>query len=161
MAGKRKNPKLRIDGVYYTVKIYTPKGKRTSISFGHVNDRSEAKVYAAFAKWLDLFEQQPQKVLSFKNPYEAIEQIFNPTGIITVSQFIDKYILWAKDNMRPDRNGKENPEIRKIKRACRFLELYRDWPVEDFGPDELNKIQKALIKSMRENKKKIHSSRYQ
>ena len=146
MAGKRKNPKLRIDGVYYTVKIYTPKGKRTSISFGHVNDRSEAKVYAAFAKWLDLFEQQPQKVLSFKNPYEAIEQIFNPTGIVTISQFIDKYILWAKDNMRPDRNGKENPEIRKIKRACRFLELYRDWPVEDFGSDELNKIQKALIK---------------
>lgn len=44
MAGRRKKPKLRIDGVYYTTKIYTPEGKRTSISFGHVNDRTEAEV---------------------------------------------------------------------------------------------------------------------
>jgi len=59
MAGRRKKPKLRIDGVYYTTKIYTPEGKRTSISFGHVNDRTEAEVRAVFAKWLELYERHP------------------------------------------------------------------------------------------------------
>lgn len=40
--------------------------------------------------------------LSFRNPYEAIEQILNPTRIITIGEFLDKYFLWAKENMRPN-----------------------------------------------------------
>ncbi len=123
MAGRRKTPKLRMDGKYYVVGIYKPNGQRTNISFGSTEERTEGEIYTAFGKWLDLFKQQPQKTLSFKNPYEAIEQIFNPMGIITIAQLLDKYLQLAEENMRLDRNGKENPDIRKIKKACRFLEL--------------------------------------
>ena len=137
MAGKRKSPKLRFNGKYYVANIYKPDGKRTMISFGSTGERTKSEIHIAFYKWLDLFEQQPQKVLSFKNPYEAIEQIFNPMGIITVDQLLDKYLQLANDNMRPDRNGNESPDVRKIKRARRFLEPYHNWPVQDFGPDEL------------------------
>ena len=49
MAGKRKQPKLRLDGVYYNVKVYTPQGKRAQISFGHIDENSEAEVRAVFA----------------------------------------------------------------------------------------------------------------
>jgi len=110
-----------------------------------VDNRTEAEVYAAFAKWLELYTQQPQKVLSFRNPYEAIEQILNPTRIITIGEFLDKYFLWAKENMRPNNSGRENPDITKIKRAYHFLAPYHSWPVGDFGPDELKAVQKALV----------------
>ena len=146
MAGKRKSPKLRFDGKYYVANYYKPNGKRTMISFGATDERTEGEIYAAFGKWLDLLDAQPQKTLSFKNPYDAIEQIFNPVRIITIDQFLAKYIQLAKNNMRPDRNGKENPDIRKIKRAQQFLKPYYDWPVQDFGPDELMTVQKNLIK---------------
>ena len=146
MAGKRKTPKLRMDGKYYVVSIYKPNGQRTNISFGSTDERTEGEIYTAFGKWLDLFKQQPQKTLSFKNPYEAIEQIFNPMGIITIDQLLDKYLQLANDNMRPDRNGNESPDIRKIKRTRRFLETYHNWPFQDFGPYELRAVQKKLVR---------------
>jgi integrase len=145
MAGKRKKPKLRIDGMYYTAKVYTPDGKRTSLSFGYVDDRPDSEVRAVFAKWVELYEQQPQKVLSFKSPYDAVRQVLNPKQEITVKEFLEKYVQWASGHLRPDRNGKENPDIRKIKRASRFLAPYDNWPVQDFGPDELRTVQKALL----------------
>jgi len=145
MAGKRKKPRLRIDGVYYITKIYTPEGKRTSLSFGHIDDRPEAEVRAAFAKWIELYTQQPQKVLSFENPYDAVRHTLNPKQKITVCEFLDRYTELAADTLRPDRNGKENPEIRKIRRVCKFLAPYNNWPVENFGPDEFRAVQMALI----------------
>lgn len=146
MAGKRKPPNLRIDGAYYIAKIYKPEGTRTSISFGHVDDRPKAEVYAAFAKWTELYEKHPQKVLSFKNPYEAITQIFNPSSIMTIKEFFEMYLHRIKQELNPTRYGKENPDITKIRRAFRFMEPYHEWPVEDFGADELKSVQKALMK---------------
>lgn len=145
MAGKRKQPRLRIDGVYYIAKIYTPDGRRTSFSFGHVDDRSEAEVREAFAKWIELYQQQPEKLLSFKDPYEAVRRILSRKQRVTVGEFLEKYVEWMEGDLRVDRNGKENPDIRKIKRARHFLTPYNDWPIEDFGPDELKAVQKCLL----------------
>ena len=146
MAGMRRKPRLHIDGVYYIAKIYTPQGKRTSISFGHVDDRPEAEVYATFAKWLELYEKQPMKVLSYKNPYEAVERIVNPTSVCTVGGLMKRYRQWAEQTLRPTREGMKNPDLIKVQRAIAFLETYSDWPTGDFGPDELRKVQRALVK---------------
>ena len=146
MAGRRKKPRLRIDGEYYAAKIYTPEGKRTSISFGHVDDRAESKVRAAFAKWLDLYDLCPSKVLSFAGPYEAVRQIVSPSSVTTVGGLIEKYQDWAEGVLRQTREGQENPDLAKVRRARRFLEPYESWPIADFGPDELRKVQKALIR---------------
>jgi hypothetical protein len=72
MAGRRKKPKLRIDGVYYTTKIYTPEGKRTTLSFGHVDDRPDAEVRAVFAKWVELFEHHPLTGSSIDATYDYL-----------------------------------------------------------------------------------------
>jgi len=136
------------------VKIYTPEGKRTQIIFGHVDDLPESKVRAAFARWLELYERQPTKVLSYNNPYEAVKKILNPTQLIMIGEFTEKYLRWAEENLFPDRNGKQNPDVRKIKRARFFLEPYFDWPVEDFGPDELKAIQTTMISHEYESGKK-------
>ena len=71
MAGKRKQPKLRLDGVYYNVKVYTLEGKRTQVSFGHIDDHRESEVRATFAIWLELYTHDPQTVFSFRSPYDA------------------------------------------------------------------------------------------
>jgi len=60
-------------------------------------------------KWLDLFNQQPQKALSFKSPYDAIEQIINPGEIITISKLFGKYFAYAKKTTKSVRNNKEHP----------------------------------------------------
>jgi len=66
MARTCKTPKLRIyREKYFCTDVYLPSGKRTTVGFGTTDDRSEGEIYAAFGKWLDLFNQQPQKVLSF------------------------------------------------------------------------------------------------
>ena len=107
MAGTRKEPKLRIyRGKYFCTDVYSPKGKRTTVGFGTAKDRTKGEIYTAFGKWLDLFEQQPQKVLSFKSPYDAIAQIINPTQIITVGELLDKYFIYAEKTTRSIRSNK-------------------------------------------------------
>ncbi len=145
MAAKRKDPKLRFDGRYYVVNIYKPDGKRTMVSFGPAADRTEGEIYTAFYKWLDLFKQQPQKVLSFKSPYDAIGQITNPSQIITIGELLDKYFAYAKKTTRSTRSNKDHPDLEFTRRVQRFLEPYHLWPVSDFGPDELLAVQKALV----------------
>ena len=145
MAGKRKKPKLRFNGKYYVVNIYKPDGKRTMVSFGPAGDRTEGEIYTAFYKWLDLFEQQPQKVLSFKSPYDAIEQIINPSQIVTVGELLDKYFAYAEKTTRPTRSKKDHTDLEFTRRVQRFLEPYHSWPVSDFGPDELLAVQKTLV----------------
>ena len=92
MAGKRKRPKLREKEGCFVVDIYRPNGKRTTVSFGSVGERSEGEIYAAFGQWLDLFNQHPHKVLAFRSPYEAISNILYPRSILNVGQFFDKYV---------------------------------------------------------------------
>jgi len=145
MAGKRKSPQLRFDGRYYVANIYTPDGKRTTISFGGLAGRSEGQIYAAFGKWLDLFVQQPQKVLSYDNPYDAISAITNPIGKVTIGELVEHY----KKNQTQVLSGlSENTQFYEeslVKRTEDFLKPYYHWPINDFGPDELQKIQHALV----------------
>ncbi len=146
MARTRKTPKLRIyREKYFCTDVYRPNGKRTTIGFGTLDDRSEGEIYAAFGKWLDLFNQQPQKVLSFKSPYDAIGQMISPSQIITVGKLLDKYSAYVKKTTRPIRSNKDHPDLEFTRRVRRFLEPYRLWPVSDFGPDELLDVQKALV----------------
>jgi len=145
MAGKLKTPKLRMDGKYYVASIYKPNGQRTNISFGPTGERTKSEIQIAFYKWLDLFEQQPQKVLSFESPYDAIEQIINPTQIITVGELLDKYFAYAKKTTRTN-NNKEHRNFHFIKRVQQFLQPYHSWPVSDFGPDELLDVQDTIVK---------------
>jgi integrase len=147
MVGRRKKPKLRIDGVYYTTKIYTPEGKRTTLSFGHVDDRSEAEVRAVFAKWLELFERHPKKLLSYDNPYEGVKRIVSPLSVSNVGDLMQRYLQWATNTLRKTRDGLDSPDLPKVHRAIKFLEQYSDWPIDDFGPDELRTVQKALLES--------------
>ena len=145
MAGIRKTPKLRKDGKYYVASIYKPDGQRTNISFGWADDRLEGEIYIAFGKWLNLFTQQPQKVLSFKSPYEAIEQIINPTLTLTVGELVENFKKYMAQILAKMSENTRLHDLSLIRRIESFLQPYSTWPVSDFGPDELHKIQQALI----------------
>lgn len=145
MAGKRKQPRLRIDGEYYNVKVYTPEGKRTQISFGHLDDRPEAEVRAIFAKWLQLYNSDPQTIFSFDNPYDAVNEVINPKKTVTVGELVKAYRERAERELQNTRQGLESPDLVKIRRAETFLAPYHKWKVTSFGPDQLRKVQKALV----------------
>ena len=145
MAGTRKTPQLRFDGRYYVVNVYKPDGKRTTISFGPAQGRTEGQVYSAFGQWLDLFQRNPHKTLSFRSPYEAIQQSVSPLHILTIGQFIDKYLAWARQTMVPTGQSRVHTNITRAERLHRFLEPYRDWPIDDFGPDELAALREAMV----------------
>lgn len=145
MAGKRKRPKLWFDGKYFKLNIYKPDGKRTTISFGHQGDRPESEIRIACERWLNLYEQHPHKVLSYKNPYDAIEQIINPTNILSIGDLIEKYEAYLKKTVRPTRHGMAHPDLTFVKRVRKFLSPYEDWSIDSFGPDELYDVRKALI----------------
>ena len=145
MAGKRKTPKLRKDGKYYVASIYKPNGQRTNISFGTTDECSEGEVYTAFYKWLDLFNQQPVKVLSFKSPYEALEQIISPSQVTTIGELLNKYYVYAEKTTSSDASQVEHPDLQFTRRVQKFLQPYLLWPVCDFGPDELLDVQNALV----------------
>ena len=147
MARTRKTPKLRIyREKYFCTDVYLPNGKRTTVGFGTTDDRTEGKIYAAFGKWVDLFNHQPQKVLSFKNPYDAITNIINPAQIITIGELLDKYFAYVKKTTRPTMGNREHPDLQFTIRIKKFMEPYHSWPVSDFGPDELLDVQDALVK---------------
>ena len=154
MAGKRKQPRLRIDGEYYNVKVYTPEGRRTQISFGHSDDRPEAEVRAIFAKWLELYNSDPQTVFSYDSPYDAVNEIINPKKSVTVGELVKAYKERAERELQKTRQGLESPDLVKIRRAETFLAPYHRWKVTSFGPDQLRKVQKALI-----NHKYIHGKK--
>jgi len=145
MAGNRKPLKLREKDGCFVADIYTPSGTRTTVSFGPAEERSEGEIYAAFGKWLDLFKQHPEKVLTFKSPYEAIARIVNPATILTVGDLIDKYAEWAEGYLAPMRDGRAHPDLIRVERLRRFIHPYRRWPVGGFGPDELRAVQDAMV----------------
>ena len=145
MAGKRKSPKLREKDGCFVTDIYKPDGKRTTISFGAVGERSEGEIHVAFGQWLDLFNQQPHKVLTFNSPYDAITNIINPRGVVSLGQLHDKYVEWMEGQVTPMRDGRESPDIGRARRIGTFILPYRDWPVSNFGPDELTAVQQALV----------------
>ena len=144
MAGVKKTPKLRYNGRYYVVNIYKPDGKRSMVSFGPSGERSESEIYAIFCKWLDLYQQQPHKVLSFSTPYEAVRELVNPTNTYTIAELLQKYRTYAKRTTNKVASNKEHPDYVFIDRVEQYLLPYKDWPIKDFGPDELFAVQKAL-----------------
>jgi hypothetical protein len=161
MAGKRKTPQLRFDGRYFVANIYKPNGKRTTISFGSAEVRTEGEIYTAFGKWLDLYNQLPHKVLSFKDPYDAVEQIVHPLNIVTVIELVDKYETHRKKVINSLRNNLEHPDLKFIRRVRQFLKRYHNWPINAFGPDELKDVQQALInyEYVHGNKRKRYTRR--
>jgi len=144
MAGVKKTPKLRYDGRYYVVNFYKPDGKRSMVSFGPKGEHTEGEIIATFGKWLDLYNQQPHKVLSFKTPYEAVKELINPTNTYTISELLQRYRAYAKRITKKVNNNGEHPDFVFIDRVKQFLLPYKDWPIGDFGPDELFAVQQAL-----------------
>jgi len=145
MGRNPKSPKLRIvRGKYYCTDVYLPNGKRTTVGFGTMENRTMGEITVAFEKWLDLYRQQPHKVLSFKNPYEAITEIVNPSKRITVEELLQKYRIYASKTIAKVDSNKKHPDYTFIDRVERFLKPYMDWPAKDFGPDELFDVRKAM-----------------
>ncbi len=146
MSRNRATLKLRTTrGKYYCVDVYLPGGKRTTVSFGTANGRTEGEIFVAFGKWIDLYREQPHKVLSYSTPYEAVEQILNPTKAPTVGELLVKYDSYAQKTLNHGTNRNGHSDLAFIKRARQFLKPYKDWPVSEFGPDELHDIQVALV----------------
>ena len=145
MAGKRKPPRLRRKEESFVADVYKPDGKRSTVSFGSRGQRTEGQIYSAFGKWLDLFNRHPHKVLAFKDPYEAIARMISPATIVTVGELYDKYVEWAGQFLAPMRDGRAHPEFVRAKRLGKFLEPYREWPISDFGPDELKAIRDRMV----------------
>jgi integrase len=146
MARKRKPPTLRRKGLSFVTDVYRADGRRTTVSFGPPNGRSEGEIYVAFGQWLDLFNKHPQKTLSFSDPYEALNRAVNPTTIRTVGHLADKYIASLEQHYPPLREGRQNSTVGRINQLRPFLDPYADWPVADFGPDELKGVQDAMVK---------------
>ena len=162
MGRKRVPPKLRIiKGKYYCTDIYLPNGKRTTVGFGTTEYRTKGEIMVAFGKWLDLYQEQPHKVLSFKDPYEAVKEILNPSKSVTVGELLQKYHVYAKKTTAEVESNKKHPDFAFINRVQQFLKPYRDWPVKDFGPDELFNVQQALLHYRYEhgNKEKQYTRR--
>ncbi len=146
MGRNRRPPRLRIiRGKYYLADVYLPNGKRTTIGFGTTDSRTQGEIMVAFEKWLELFGQQPQKVLSFDNPYVAIQEIVNPSRLITVKELLQKYRVHASKTIAKVDSNKKHPDYTFIDRIEKFLKPYMDWPAKDFGPDELLDVQRAMI----------------
>jgi len=66
------------------------------VSFGHTDDRSEADVRAVFAKWLDLYNADPQTVFPYENLCDAVKEVINPTKTTTVGEIVKAYRERAK-----------------------------------------------------------------
>ena len=146
MGRRRVSPKLRIArGKYYCADIYLPSGKRSTVGFGTTEERTEGQILIAFGKWLDLYAQQPHKVLSFKNPYEAVAEIVNPSKRTTVRELLQKFRMHASKTIAKVESNKKHPDYTFIDRVEKFLKPYMDWPAKDFGPDELLDVQKVMI----------------
>jgi len=146
MGRSRITPKLRVHkGKYYCTDIYKPNGKRSTVNFGSTDDRTEGEIYVAFGKWLDLFKQYPHKVLAFKDPYQAVTEMVNPTNVVSVGELLQKYCVYAHKITPEVGSNKIHPNFIFLSRVDQFLKPYFDWPVKDFGPDELFQVQQALV----------------
>ena len=145
MGRKHRQPKLRLDrSKYYCATIYKPDGKRTNVSFGTIEQNSYGQVMAVFGRWLALYEEQPWRVLSFDDPFKAVEELVSSNTKATVGELVEKYLAYAKRTIRKVESNNEHPNLIFIQRAKKFLGPYENWPVEAFGPDELFKVQQAL-----------------
>ena len=108
------HPSLEKKERSFVADVYRPDGKRTTVSFGPTDVRTEGEIYAAFGKWLDLFNLYPHKVLAFSSPYEAIEQVVNPKTIATVGQLLDNYRAACEQQLSPARTGEPSSTLLRV-----------------------------------------------
>jgi hypothetical protein len=99
----------------------------------------------AFGQWLDLFNTHSHRTLSFSDPYDAIAETISPTTIRTVSQFVEKYQESVEQHLPELRDGRTNPTLARLNQLKPFFDPYADWPVSEFGPDELKAVQDAMV----------------
>ena len=142
----KKTPRLAIVNGYYCCNFYRPDKKRSTMSFGPVNGgRPASEVHAAFERWIELYEELPDKVLDFKSPYEAVEAIINPTARTSIKEFVTLYIQWCKNILGDGPRGRKvDPLVERLQRLEKFLTPYLDWRVSEFGDAEVLAIQHAM-----------------
>jgi len=156
MGRKPKQPKLRLDREkYFCATICKPDGKRTNVSFGTIDQNSYGQVMVVFEKWFDLYQQQPHKVLSFKDPFDAVKEMVNPDKSVTVGDLLTRYLAYARKTTAKVESNKEHPDFVFIRRVEQFLKPYRHWPVKELGPDELFNVQQALLNHTYEHGSKV------
>jgi integrase len=158
MGRKRVLPKLRLSkGKYYCTDIYLPNGKRSTIGFGTMQDRSYGEIMVAFGRWVDLYQAYPNRVLSFNDPYDAVKEMVNPSKCVAVGDLLTRFGVYARKTTAEVQSNKEHPDFVFIRRVEQFLKPYRDWPVKEFGPDELFDVQQALLDYTYDNGKAVKS----
>jgi integrase len=145
MAGKRKPPTLRRKGRSFVTDVYRPDGRRTTVSFGPPDGRTEGEIYMAFGQWLDLFNTHPHRTLRCSDPYDAIAEAISPTTIRTVGQFVEKYLESVEQHLSELRDGRTNPTLTRLNQLKPFFDPYTNWPVSEFGSDELKAVQDSLV----------------
>ena len=132
---------------YFAANAYWPDERRVTVSFGPVpEDVAEvAKVYTTFGQWLKLYQSDAHKCLSYPSPYDAVSQMINPSGMLTVADLIDNYLRYAEKNFMLTRSGGINPNYRRLVLAVGLMDKYRPMPIHKFGPDDLADVQQALV----------------
>jgi len=101
-------------------------------------------VLSVFGRWLDLYARVPHKVLSYSSPYEAVKELIHPSQNVTVGELLEQYLAWAYKSIPPSEQKRNQDIIVRTKRVKRFLQEYHDWPIGDFGPDELRNVRQAM-----------------
>jgi len=71
--------------------------------------------------------------------------LLNPNKCVTVGDLLTRFHVYARKTTAKVESNKEHPDFVFIRRIEQFLRPYRDWPVKDFGPDELFNVQQALL----------------
>jgi|GEM_PF-1169227 len=159
MPRPKKAPKLHhraVKGIdYFAVNIYRPDGSRANISFGPVPEGADevTKVHSTFSQWLKLYESDPHKCLSYKSPWEAVDQMINQGGRLTIADLIDNYLKYAERTFKFTRSEGINPNYRRLLMAIGLMDKYRLLPIHKFGPDELAQVQQALVEYRYPSKK--------
>ena len=66
------------------------------------------------------------------------------TNTYTIAELLGKYKAYARRTTNKVASNEEHPDFVFIGRIEQFLQPYKDWPIGDFGPDELFSVQQAL-----------------
>jgi len=144
MSRTREVPRMTRCGVYFMVNVYSG-NKRLKISFGSPGDqRTEAQIMEAFGKWLTLYVKNPDHVLSFKTPYDAVDTVFGPGNILTVGELVGKYISYLERETKPRENGEPDPLLERAKRLQRFMAPHASSKLNDFGLPQMKAVQSAM-----------------
>jgi len=146
-----KAPKLyerKVNGnVYFTVNANRPNGQRVTVSFGPVPKEvaEVAKVYTTFGQWLKLYQSDAHRCLSYKSPWDAVDQMINPNGMLAVGELIDNYLKYAERTFKFSRDGRISPNYHRLYRALGLMDKFRPMLIKNCGPDDIAEMQQMLV----------------